>query len=77
MKDLKKIVSFGVFIASIACLVVMWTMFFTMFLHGERKIILYADYFGEFWIELVVLTLAIIFLPVLLYEFDEVILKNE
>jgi len=77
MRDLKKIVSFGVFIASIACLVVMWSLFATMFLQGERQIILYVNHFGEFWIEFVVLTLAIVFLPVLLYELDEMLLKNE
>lgn len=73
---LPKLISFGVFISAVASLTVIWGMFATMWLNGTRSITVYANKFGEFWIELVVLTAAIIFLPVLLYELDERLIDN-
>lgn len=70
---LPKLVAFGVFVASLASLVTMWSLFFTMWLQGETSITLYADRFGEFGLELVGLTLAIVFLPVLLYETNKLV----
>lgn len=67
------LVAIGVFVAAIASLLVGWSVFFTLWLHGETSITIYADQFGEFWIELVLLTLAVVFLPVLLYELSETI----
>lgn len=42
-----------------------------MWVRGEAQITVVANYFNEFLPEFVVLTLAIIFLPVLLYEADQ------
>lgn len=72
--QLVKLVSIGVLITAIASLLMMWAMFFIMLIEGSRSITLYADAFNEFWIEFIMLTLAIIFLPVLVYEFDSKIL---
>lgn len=74
---LPKLIAFGVFVAAIVSLVVLWGLFFTMWLRGEGSIILYADYFGEFLLELLGLTIAVIFLPVLLYETDKILFGQE
>jgi len=63
--------------AAIASLLTMWALFFTMWLQGAREITLYVDTFSEFWIELVILTLAVVFLPVLVYEFDGKVLNSD
>lgn len=75
--SLKTLIAIAVFSAAVASLVVMWALFFTMWLHGARDITLYVDYFGEFWIEFVSLTLAIVFLPILVYEFDREVLGHD
>jgi len=75
--QLSKLVASGVLFAAIASLLTMWALFFTMWLQGAREITLYVDTFGEFWIELVILTLAIVFLPVLVYEFDGKVLDRD
>lgn len=75
--SLTKIVVFGVFAASITSLVVLWSIFFTMWLNGETKMIVYAGRFGEFTLELVGLTLSVVFLPVLLYEFDRLAFDSD
>lgn len=75
--QLSKLVAIGVLFAAIASLLTMWALFFTMWLQGAREITLYADTFSEFWIELVMLTLAIVFLPVLVYEFEGRILDSD
>lgn len=74
--SLPKLVAFGVFVASVTSLVVMWSLFFTMWLHGETSITVYANQFGEFWTELIGLTLAVVFLPVLLYETNRIVLEH-
>lgn len=71
-----KLVATGVFVASITSLVIVFSLFFSMWLQGQRSITLYADVFGEFWVEFVGLSLAIIFMPVLLYELDQLIFKQ-
>jgi len=72
-----KMIAFGIFITCLSSLLVLWSMFFTMWLRGETKIIVYANKFGEFSFEFVLLTLSIIFLPVLLYEVEDLIKNNE
>ena len=74
--SLKTLIAMAVFCAAVASLVIMWALFFTMWLHGAREITLYVDYFGEFWIEFVALTLAMIFLPILVYEFDQQVIQQ-
>ncbi len=73
---LPKLIAFGVFVAAVVSLVVMWSLFFTMWLQGERSITLYVDYFGEFAIEFIGLTLAVVFLPVLLYETNNLLTEQ-
>ena len=73
---LPKLVAIGVLTAAIASLITMWALFFTMWLQGTREITFYTDIFGEFWIEFILLTLAIVFLPVLVYEFDAEVLNQ-
>ena len=70
---LPRLVAFGVFIAAIASLVVMWGLFGTMWVRGETSIRVVANQYHEFVLELVLLTLAMIFLPVLLYEADQLL----
>ena len=48
---LPKLLAFGVFAASLAALVVVWSLFFTMWLHGETSITLVFNRYGEFWTE--------------------------
>ena len=67
---LPKLLAFGVFGASLAALVVVWSLFFTMWLHAETSLTVYANQFGEFWTEFVLYLLATICLPVLVYEID-------
>ena len=76
---LPKLLAFGVFAASLSALLVVWSLFFTMWLHGETSITVYANRFGEFWFELLGFSLAVIFSPVLAYELDRLIFggRNE
>lgn len=74
---LPRLVAFGVFAASICSLVVLWSLFFTMWINGETSITIYADQFSEFAIELVGLTLSVVFLPVLLYETNQLIFDEQ
>ena len=71
--SLPKPMAFGVFAASLSALLILWSLFFTMWLHGETSITIYANQIGEFIFELVGLTLAVIFSPVLAYELDRLI----
>ena len=73
---LSRLVAFGVFVAAIVSLVALWGVFFTMWIQGETSIVVYANRFGEFGLELVGLTLAVIFLPVLLYEANEALFEG-
>lgn len=66
-----KLVGLGVLSAAVACLVLMWGLFATMYARGDTEIVLYANRYNEFFLELGLLTLAIVFLPVLLCEFDD------
>lgn len=63
-----KVTAFFVFMASVASLITMWVVFLMMWVRGKTSLTLSANRFGEFWIELFGLTLAILFLPVLFYE---------
>ena len=65
---LPELLAFGVFAASLAALLVLWSLFFTMWLHGETGITLVFNRYGEFWTEFVLYILATICLPVLVYE---------
>jgi hypothetical protein len=67
---LQRLAAFGVFVAAVSSLVVGWSLFWALYLTGERSITLYVNPFGEFWIEFVGLTLAVVFLPTLLYQLD-------
>ena len=73
---LSKLVAIGVLVAAVASLLTLWGLFFTMWLQGTREITLYTDVFSEFWIELAMLTLAVTFLPVLIYEFDSKVIDS-
>ncbi|WP_169330888.1 hypothetical protein [Halorubrum kocurii] len=61
------------FSAALASLSVLWALFGAMWVRGETSIILEANQFGEFLPELGLLTLAMVFLPVLLYELDQLV----
>ena len=74
---LPKLLAFGVFAASLSALLILWSLFFTMWLHGETSITIYANQIGEFIFELVELTLAVIFSPVLAYELDRLIFGDK
>lgn len=63
-----KVAAFLVFMTSVASLITLWTVFLVMWVRGKTTLTLSANRFGEFWIELLGLTLAILFLPVLFYE---------
>lgn len=71
-----RLVALGVLNVAIACLVVMWSFFATMYLEGKTEILVQADRFNEFAVEIVLLTLAMIFLPVLVVELDELLEDN-
>ena len=73
---LTRLAAIGVGVAAVTSLVVLWGLFFTMWLAGETSITVYADRFGEFWIEFVGLTLAIVFLPLLIYEIDRQVIQQ-
>ena len=70
---LSRLVAICVLSVALASLSVLWALFGAMWLRGETSILLEADRFGEFLPELVLLTLAMVFLPVLLYELDQLI----
>lgn len=71
--NLTRLVAMGVLTASIASMTMMWGLFGTMWAHGETQILLEANRYNEFLLELAILTLAMIFLPVLLYEVDQLL----
>lgn len=73
---LPKLIAFGVFTAAITSLVVLWSLFFTMWLQGETSITVHVNHFGEFLIEFIGLTLAVVFLPVLLYETNKLVFES-
>jgi len=66
--SLSHLVGFSVFIIAVVSLTVLWALYAVMYAQGVTSIVLHANLFGEFYIELIGLTLAIVFLPVLLYE---------
>ena len=68
-----RLVAFGVLNAAIASLAVMWALFGTMWVRGETQLLVEANRYNEFLLEFVLLTLAMIFVPVLLYEADELL----
>ncbi|MUW14529.1 hypothetical protein GJ633_07470 [Halorubrum sp. CBA1125] len=70
---LTRLVALGVFTAAIASLTVLWGVFGTMWIRGETEILVAANRYNEFLLEFVLLTLAMIFLPVLLYEADQLL----
>lgn len=70
---LPKLVALGVFTIAIASLAVLWSLFGVMWVRGETRILLVANRYNEFLIEFILLTLAMIFLPVLLYEADRLL----
>jgi ABC-type transporter Mla maintaining outer membrane lipid asymmetry permease subunit MlaE len=70
---LTRIVAICVLSVALASLSVLWALFGAMWIRGETSIILEANYFGEFHSELALLTLAMVFLPVLLYELDQLV----
>lgn len=70
---LTRLVAICVFSAALASLSVLWALFGAMWVRGETSIILEANQFGEFLPELGLLTLAMVFLPVLLYELDQLV----
>ncbi|MXR42166.1 hypothetical protein GRX01_12555 [Halobaculum sp. WSA2] len=71
--DLTRLVAAGVLTAAIASLTILWGLFGTMWAHGETQILLDANRYNEFLLELALLTLAMIFLPVLLYKADHLL----
>ncbi|RLM60038.1 hypothetical protein [Halorubrum sp. Atlit-26R] len=73
MIRLTKLVALGAFTVAIASLTVMWGLFGTMWVRGETSILVAASRYDEFLPEFVLLTLAMIFLPVLLYEVDQLL----
>lgn len=70
---LTRLVAICVFSAALASLSVLWALFGAMWVRGETSIILKANQFGEFLPELALLTLAMVFLPILLYELDQLV----
>lgn len=70
---LPRLVAFAVFVVSLVSLTVLWSIFWTMWIRGETSIVLEANRFREFLPEFLLLTLAIVFLPVLLYELDQLL----
>lgn len=70
---LTRLVAICVLSVAIASLSVLWALFGAMWLRGETSILLEADRFGEFLPELALLTLAMVFLPVLVYELDQLV----
>jgi len=73
MIRLTKLVALGVLTVAIASLTVMWGLFGTMWVRGETSILVAANRYNEFLPEFALLTLAMIFLPVLLYEVDQLL----
>ena len=70
---LPRLVAFSVFVVALMSLIVLWGIFWTMWVRGETSIVLEAGRFSEFLPEFILLTLAIVFLPVLLYELDHLL----
>ena len=70
---LTRLVAICVLSAALASLSVLWALFGAMWVRGETSIVLKTNQFGEFLPELGLLTLAMVFLPVLLYELDQLV----
>lgn len=68
-----RVVAFAVFVVSLVSLTALWGIFWTMWVRDDTSIVLEADRFSEFLPEFLLLTLAIVFLPVLLYELDRLL----
>lgn len=73
---LTKVLTAGVLFAAVSCLTVGWALFAAMWVRGVRKITLYVNLFSEFWIELAILSAAMIFVPVAAVEFDRYFQQN-
>jgi hypothetical protein len=71
---LPRLVAFAVFVVLVVSLTTLWGIFWTMWVRGETSITLEANRFSEFLPEFILLTLAIVFLPVLLYEIDRILI---
>lgn len=69
--DLPRLVSGIVVTIALVCLGVMWIIFFSMLMSPDRAVEIRANDFNEFWIEFLLLTFGIIFMPVALYELEE------
>lgn len=70
---LTRLVAICVLSAALASLSVLWALFGAMWVRGETSILIEADHYGEFLPELGLLTLAMVFLPILLYELDQLV----
>jgi ABC-type transporter Mla maintaining outer membrane lipid asymmetry permease subunit MlaE len=68
---LTRLVAICVLSVALASVSVMWALFGAMWIRGETSLLIEANYFGEFLPEFGVLTLSMVFLPILLYELDQ------
>lgn len=55
-----------------ASLSVLWALFGAMWLRGETEILIQANHYNEFRLEFALLTFSMVFLPILLYELDQI-----
>jgi uncharacterized membrane protein len=68
--SLRRLVTIAVGCVVLASFLVMWTIFMEMWRTGTTSIRLVANQYGEFWIESVIYAVAMILLPVAVYEAD-------
>jgi hypothetical protein len=67
----RRLVAAGVAVVALSSFVVMSHMFLVMYVTGQTSIMVYADKFREFKLELAIVAVAHVALPVLLYELTE------
>ena len=71
MSRATKLVAIGVLVVCVSSFVVIASLFLSMYVTGETSITIYANQFGEFWIELAMLAATTICFPVFLYELED------
>lgn len=68
--SLRRLVAISVGCILLASFVVLFLVFAEMYRTGETTIRIVANRYGEFWIELILLTLGMLLLPIAVYEAD-------
>jgi len=71
-----RVVAAGVYVAALSSLVLFGSTLLLMASRGQSQITIAMGRYGEFWIEAAVFVGATVCIPVLLYETDEVLQRQ-